>query len=92
MRRFISGAILSLLLLLPLIGIASPVLAQTEEDYVTTEYDWDTSYDWDALSEEYNYEELAEASAGAGIMAALFGGAMLFVSIICSLAMYITWL
>jgi len=89
MRRFISGAILSLLLLLPLIGIASPVLAQTEEDYVTTEYDWDTSYDWDALSEEYNYEELAEASAGAGIMAALFGGAMLFVSIICSLAMYI---
>ena len=88
MRRFISGAILSLLLLLPLAGITAPVLAQTADDYVTTSfegYNWDTDYDWRSLSDQ----DLTEATAGAGILAVLFGGVMLFVSIICSLAMYI---
>ncbi|KKP64201.1 MAG: hypothetical protein UR61_C0051G0004 [candidate division WS6 bacterium GW2011_GWE1_34_7] len=92
MRRFISGAILSLLLLLPLVGVATPVLAQTEEDSVIAPfegYDWETEYDWDDLADEYDYSDLTEASVGAGILATLFGGAMLFVSIICSLGMYI---
>lgn len=91
MRRFIYGATLSLLLLLPLTGITAPVLAQTEDDYATTsfdEYDWDTSYDWDTLNEEYDSTDIAEAGA-AGILSLLFGGAMLFVSIICFAAMYI---
>ncbi len=86
MRRFIYGAILSLLLLLPLTGITTPVLAQTEDDYVTTSIE---EYDWNTSNEEYNYDGLTEAETGAGIMATLFGGAMLFVSIICSLGMYI---
>jgi len=86
MRRFIYGAILSLLLLLPLTGITTPVLAQTEDDYVTTSIE---EYDWNTSNEEYNYNGLTEAETGAGIMATLFGGAMIFVSIICSLGMYI---
>ena len=89
MRRFIYGAILSLLLLLPLTGITAPVLAQTEDDYVTTtfeEYDWDTEYDWGTLADDSG---LTAEDAQAGVLAALFGGAMLFVSIICSLGMYI---
>ncbi len=92
MRRFISGAILSLLLLLPLIGITAPVLAQTEDDYVTTtfeEYDWDTEYDWEALNEDYDYGDLTEAGVGAGILGALFARSMLVVSIVFSLGMYI---
>ncbi len=93
MRRFIYGAILSLLLLLPLAGITAPVLAQTEEDdYVTTsfeDYDWDTDYDWEVLNKDYDYDGLTDPSIGTGILAALFGGVMLFVSIIGSLAMYI---
>lgn len=92
MRRFISGAILSLLLLLPLTGITTPILAQTTDDYVTTsleEYDWNTNYDWKSLVKDYDYSELAETTTGVGIIAALFGGVMLFVSIICSLGMYI---
>jgi len=92
MRRFISGAILSLLLLLPFAGITTPILAQTADDYVTTsleEYDWNTNYDWKSLVKDYDYSELAETTTGVGIIAALFGGVMLFVSIICSLGMYI---
>lgn len=92
MRRFIYGAILSLLLLLPLTGITAPVLAQTEEDSVIAPYegyDWDTTYDWDALNEDYEYEELTDASVGAGILGALFAGSMLVVSIAFSIGMYI---
>ncbi|HNR53348.1 MAG TPA: DUF5684 domain-containing protein [Candidatus Dojkabacteria bacterium] len=92
MRRFISGAILSLLLLLPFAGITTPILAQTADDYVTTsleEYDWNTNYDWKSLVKDYDYSELADTTTGVGIIAALFGGVMLFVSIICSLGMYI---
>lgn len=91
MRRFIYGTILSLLLLLPLTGITAPVLAQTEDDYVTTTfegYDWDTDYDWGALSEDYNTTNIAEAGA-AGVLGALFAGSMLVVSIAFSLGMYI---
>ena len=89
MRRLLSGAILSLLLLLPLLGVATPVLAQAEEDSVIAPYegyDWETEYDWSDLATD---SDLTEATAGAGILATLFGGAMLFVSIICSLGMYI---
>jgi len=92
LRRFISGAILSLLLLLPFAGITTPILAQTADDYVTTsleEYDWNTNYDWKSLVKDYDYSELADTTTGVGIIAALFGGVMLFVSIICSLGMYI---
>jgi len=86
MRKLISGAILSLLLFLPLIGITTPVLAQTEDDFVTTSFE---DYDWSSLSDSYDYSDLAEAGTGAGIMAALFGGTMLFVSIIFSIGMYV---
>ena len=89
MRKLLSGAILSLLLLLPLVGVATPVLAQTEEDSVIAPfegYDWETEYDWSDLAAD---SDLTAADAEAGILAVLFGGAMLFVSIISSLAMYI---
>lgn len=92
MRKFISRAMLSLLLLLPLLGVATPAFAQTEEDSVVSPYegyDWDTEYDWSDLTEGYEITDPTDESIAAGILATLFGGAMLFVSIICSLGMYI---
>jgi len=85
MKRFIYGAILSLLLLLPLTGITAPVLAQTEDYYDTTsfdEYNWDTSYD------DYDSTDTSEATA-TEILSTLFGGAMLIVSIICFVVLYV---
>jgi len=71
MRKLLSGAILSLLLLLPLVGVATPVLAQTEEDSVIAPfegYDWETEYDWSDLAAD---SDLTAADAEAGILAVM---------------------
>ena len=83
---------LSLLLLLPLVGLTTPVSAQAEENPIAApfeEYGWETKYNWRTLKEGYDYSNLTEAGVGAGIIATIFGGVMFFSTIMFSIGMYV---
>lgn len=101
MRKLFIGAILSLLLLLPFLGVVTPLLAQSEKDSAVVsirEYDdWDWDDDWDLDTDNgYTSESLGNLSdiinsknAAIGTLATIFAGGMAIVSSIFSLALYV---
>lgn len=101
MRKLIASLVLSIALLLPLGMVAKPVFAQTETDtttvapddtsyYETYDYGYDDTYDDSYSSYSYDLSDTdAEAGVFAGMVALLFGGVMLVVSIVVGLGSYI---